>query len=193
MHPLFDRLSLGTQFAVLLAALAAFVALLGTVIASSIVQMQVVSEGRSIADMTEHVGKWASQYGGVHVKTTASASAAGKVGSYLERAMYARSESDGALLTGAQVASEKDLMGATRRIEEYYWKNPALIQREVSEVAMASHSKAQFRITAASVLNLRNAPDEFEREAMHIFESQYAAMAASRNAGSLPAFSRGEV
>ena len=114
MQSLFDRLRLGTQFTILLASLAVFVAMLGNVIASSIVEMQVVSEGRSIADMTEHIGKWASQYGGIHVKT-AGAAGTRKVGSYLERAMYARSEGDNVLLTGAQLASEKNIVEAIKR------------------------------------------------------------------------------
>lgn len=185
MQPLFDRLRLGTQFAILLTALAVFVAMLGNVIASSIVEMQVVSEGRSIADMTEHIGKWASQYGGIHVKT-AGAAGTRKVGSYLERTMYARSEGDNVLLTGAQLASEKDIIEATKRVEEYYWKNPALIQREVSDVASASNSKAQFRITASTVLNPRNAPDPFEKDAIGIIEAKYAAQPPAQPTGGVP-------
>jgi hypothetical protein len=185
MQPRFDRLRLGTQFAILLAALAASLAVLGSVIATSIVEMQVVSEARSIADMTEHIGKWASQYGGVHVKS-AGATGARKVGSYLERSMYARSEEDNTLLTGAQLVAEKDIVEASKRVEEYYWKNPALIQREVSDVASASNSKAQFRITAATVLNPRNAPDAFEKAAISVIETQYAAQPPARPTGGAP-------
>jgi hypothetical protein len=182
---MFDRLRLSTQFAILLAAVAISVAVLGSVIAGSIVEMQVVSEARSIADMTEHIGKWASQYGGIHVKSTGGTGVR-KVGSYLERAVYARSEGDNSLLTGSQLASEKDVFDATKRVEEYYWKNPALIQREVSDVASASNSKAKFRITAATVLNPRNAPDAFEKEALGVIDAKYKAQPPAMPTGDVP-------
>lgn len=185
MYLRFDRLRLSMQLTIVLAVLAASVLVAGAVIVRSIAQAQVLSEGRSIADMTEHIGKWASQYDAVHVKTGASVSKRA-VGGFLERAVYARSERDRAVLTGIHVAPEKEFMEATRGIEEYYSKNGSIIQREVSEVAKASRAKAQFKITAASVLNAGNAPDEFEREALRTIESDYARRVASRPVGNVP-------
>jgi hypothetical protein len=41
-------------------------------LSESLVLRQTVSEGRTVADMVENIGRWASQYGGVHVRTVGS-------------------------------------------------------------------------------------------------------------------------
>lgn len=132
-------------------------------IAQTLVLRQTLSEGRTVADMVENIGRWASQYGGVHAKTTG---ADAKIpGNFLTRAVYSVSEGDAAVLQGALVKTAV-AEGAAQRVEAYHWKNPALIQREVADVVAASGSKARFRLTARSVLNQNNAPDAFEREAL---------------------------
>lgn len=167
MFRLFDRLSLGMQFGLLLAGLIAVVAVAGSILSSSIVTSQVLNEGRSVADMAEHIGKWASQYGGIHVKTTSTNPKF--PGSYLEKYVYAVGAGPAAVnqqpVKGSALAPSAVVM-SDMRADNYFWKNPALVQREVSDISLASPAKAKFRMTARSVLNKHNAPNEFEKEAM---------------------------
>jgi hypothetical protein len=133
-------------------------------IGQTLVLRQTLSEGRTVADMVENIGRWASQYGGVHAKTTGTDA---KIpGNFLTRAVYSVSEGDAAVLQGALVKTASGEQAALQRVESYHWKNPALIQREVADVVAASGSKARFRLTARTVLNQNNAPDAFEREAL---------------------------
>jgi hypothetical protein len=133
-------------------------------IGQTLVLRQTLSEGRTVADMVENIGRWASQYGGVHAKTTGTDA---KIpGNFLTRAVYSVSEGDAAVLQGALVKTASGEQAALQRVEAYHWKNPALIQREVADVVAASGSKARFRLTARTVLNQNNAPDAFEREAL---------------------------
>ncbi len=136
--------------------------------AEALVISRTVSEGRTVADVAENVGRWASQYGGVHVRTEGAA--ASLPGTFLTRSVYAMSGDDAAFLQGARSddkaavkLSEKDVM---QRVEAYHWKNPALVQRELSDVLLAAGSKAQYRLTARTVLNESNAPNAFELEAL---------------------------
>ena len=125
---------------------------------------QTISEGRTVADMVENIGKWASQYGGVHVRTQG---ANAKIpGNFLTRSVYSISGSDNQVLQGSKVEAAVAERDALERVEAYHWKNPALIQREVADVIAASGSKARYRLTARTVLNKNNAPDTFEREAL---------------------------
>jgi HAMP domain-containing protein len=167
----FHRLSLKAQFGILLAALIGLVIGAGSIIGRSIVVSQTLKESRSIAQMVEHIGKWGSQYGGIHVKTSGVKSPS--PGSYLERYSYTFNAEDSALLGGSRVVSRSAELDALRRVESYHWKNPALIQREVSEIAAASASPAKFRITAKTVLNPNNAPNAFEREAIEHIDADF--------------------
>lgn len=137
--------------------------------AESLVLSQSVSEGRTVADLVENVGRWASQYGGVHVRTVGTES---KIpGSFLTRAVYAASSGDAGVLSGSRSSQSGVEHDAMQRVEAYHWKNPALIQREVADVIAASGSKARYRLTARTVLNTNNAPDAFELEAMDALQA----------------------
>jgi Protein of unknown function (DUF3365) len=155
-----SALSLVAPLALLLLSLGAATWWIG----QTLVLRQTLSEGRTVADMVENIGRWASQYGGVHAKTTG---ADAKIpGNFLTRAVYSVSEGDATVLQGALVKTATGEQAAMQRIEAYHWKNPALIQREVADVVAASGSKARFRLTARTVLNQNNAPDAFEKEAL---------------------------
>lgn len=133
-------------------------------IGQTLVLRQTLSEGRTVADMVENIGRWASQYGGVHAKTTGTDA---KIpGNFLTRAVYSVTDGDASVLQGALLKTATGEQAALQRVEAYHWKNPALIQREVADVVAASGSKARFRLTARTVLNTNNAPDAFEREAL---------------------------
>lgn len=136
--------------------------------AEALVVSRTVSEGRTVADVAENVGRWASQYGGVHVRTEGAGAAL--PGTFLTRSVYAMTNGDAAFLQGAR-AEDKDAPKLTekqvmQRVEAYHWKNPALVQRELADVLLAAGSKAQYRLTARTVLNESNAPNAFELEAL---------------------------
>jgi len=138
-------------------------------ISESLMLRQTVSESRTVADMVENIGRWASQYGGVHVRTTGTNA---KIpGNFLTRSVYAVSGADNELLQGAKVNDATAERDARDRVEAYHWKNPALIQREVADVISASGSKARYRLTARTVLNKNNAPDAFEQEALNAVQA----------------------
>lgn len=155
------------------------VAALGTAawrIADNLAEGQAVSEGRIVADMAETVGRWASQYGGVHARTQGAG--ASLPGSFLTRSVYAGADGDATLLNGAKAEQRHGEREAMARIETYYWKNPALIQREVADVLMATNSLAQYRMTARTVLNRNNAPNPFEVEALDALQKAFQAQGA---------------
>lgn len=138
-------------------------------LSDALVLRQTVNEGRTVADMVENIGRWASQYGGVHVRTVGSNA---KIpGNFLTRSVYAVSGADGQVLQGAKVEAAAAERDALERVEAYHWKNPALIQREVADVITASGSKARYRLTARTVLNKNNAPDQFETEALDAIQA----------------------
>lgn len=128
--------------------------------AEALVVRQTVQESRTVADLAENVGKWASQYGGVHARTVGVD--AKFPGNFLTRATFGASDT----ATPAAPASEGSEKQALSRVETFYWKNPALIQREVADVITASGSASRYRLTARTVMNKNNAPNAFEVEAL---------------------------
>lgn len=148
-----------------LALLGAALALTTWWITEALVVSRTVNESRTVADLAENVGRWASQYGGVHARTVGTD--AKFPGNFLTRATFASTEGDGATLQGARTTEAGgSSQEAMKRVETYYWKNPALIQREVADVITASGSLSRYRLTARTVLNKNNAPNAFELEAL---------------------------
>ncbi len=140
-------------------------------ISEALMLRQTVREGRTVADMAESVGRWASQYGGVHVRTKGADSRL--PGSFLTRSVYAGSEQDGAVLQGtATNAGDGAERQAMQRVEAYHWKNPALVQREVADAMTAGGLRARYRMTARTVLNPNNAPNAFETEALDALQAE---------------------
>lgn len=154
-----------------LAALLSMLALAALWAAQALLVQTALAEGRAVADMAENVGRWASQYEGVHVRTEG---VKGKLpGSFLTHSTFDTEPRPGGALRGqavsAGVTSDRALMD---RLETYYWKNPALVQREVADVVTASGSRIRWRMTARSVLNPSNQPTPFELEALDDLQSR---------------------
>lgn len=168
----FSRLSVMSQFCAILLALIAALAVAAVLIGQSLVLSQTLNESRSVADMAEHIATWASRYGGVSVRLKGAV--ASGAGTYLERRVYTADSSDLGLLSGTRTSTAKMDLNAISNLEAYYSKNPALIQREVSDIASASTSEAKFRITAKTVLNLRNEANPFELQAIASIEKSGA-------------------
>jgi HAMP domain-containing protein len=175
MFDFFARFSLRVQVSVLMALLIAVVIVAGSIVGQSIVVSQTVNESRSVADMAEHIGTWASQYGGVHIKKTGKDVA--NSGSFLQKSTYAASEKDQNAInwrsSGTKIEDQSEATAALGRVDTYFWKNPALIQREVSDIASHSQTNAKFRLTAKSVLNKNNAPNPFESDAIKAIDSKF--------------------
>lgn len=168
----FSRLSLRLQFVSLMAVFSVLVLVAVGIVGHSLVVSQSVNIGRSVADMAEHIGTWASKYGGLHVKQIGLQGS--EPGSYLQQFSYAKDDADAGLLTGHGIDRQvAESLRALARTETYYWKNPALIQREISDVAALSASAVKFRLTAKSVLNPANAPNAFEVEALAAIDQKF--------------------
>lgn len=137
--------------------------------AQSLVVSHAVQESRTMADLADNVGRWASQYGGLHARTVGVD--AKFPGNFLTRSAFASSESDDAIVQGTKVRDQGAEAAAMRRVETYYWKNPALIQREVADVVAASGSLSRYRLTARTVMNKNNAPNAFEIQALDALQA----------------------
>lgn len=140
--------------------------------ADALLVKRAVNEGRVVADMAETVGRWASQYGGIHAYTQGTN--ASPPGSFLTRSMYAGTTDDAGVLQGSRTEHRLEERQAMQRVETYYWKNPALVQREVADVLLASNGRAQYRMTARTVLNRNNTPNGFELEALDALQKAFA-------------------
>ena len=138
----------------------------------AVVVQQTVRESRTVADLAENVGKWASQYGGVHARTVGVD--AKFPGNFLTRSTFASSAGDSANLSGTRIGESSLSQEALKGVESYYWKNPALIQREVADVINASGSLSRYRLTARTVMNRNNAPNAFETEALDALQADAA-------------------
>jgi len=145
---------------------AAVVAVATGVIVHSLIVEQALNQSRSVADMAEHIGTWASRYGGLYVGQPAGGQPA-HIGTFLERHVYRSESAAGHAPAGPPLASSAAL-GAydPKEFDAYYSKNPALIQREVGDISAQSPTGNRFRLTARSVFNPANAADAFERRAL---------------------------
>lgn len=148
----------------------------GWQVAQSVMLSRSVSEGRTIADMVEGVGRWASKYGGMHARTEGLG--APIPGSYLTRSTYAVTTTELGLLQGVKADQGLEQRQAMERLENYHWKNPALIQREIADVLAESGSRSFYRMTARTVLNQNNAPNPFELEALNNIQQAFAKLSA---------------
>jgi HAMP domain-containing protein len=99
---------------------------------------QLHSEARTISENVISFGSWVSQYGRVWVKDNDV--------SYL----------------GHMAATDNESQSTVN----FYSKNPALAQREFSEVVAKSAAPAKFRMTSDNFMNPVNKPDGFEAAAL---------------------------
>lgn len=141
-------------------------------------------EGRAVADMAENVGRWASQYGGVHIRTQGVQ--AKLPGSYLTRSTFEGRPDASGPIQGAAAPLALSERTQLDQLENFFWKNPALIQREVADTATSAGSRLRWRLTARTVLNPNNRPQAFELEALDHLQ------AAKPGAPGLPTEGTGE-
>lgn len=154
---LLKKLPIAIQFAALL--IAGLAVALGTayLVGRAVYVGEVRSQARTVADMVDNVGRWATQYRGLWVKGDPK-NANFKVGSFLEQ------ESTAAPPDPLLAMTRPDLMPPA-----FHRKNPALVQRELSDITAASAAKAKFRMTSDKYMNPDNAPTRFDVVAMDHF------------------------
>jgi HAMP domain-containing protein len=108
----------------------------------SVYENELKAQAETVADNVDAFGSWVSQYGRVWVKDDNK--------SYLGQVT---------LHTSPDAAVPSDPW-------HFYSKNPALAQREFSEVVEKSTSPAKFRMTSHNFMNPVNKPDAFESKAL---------------------------
>ena len=106
-------------------------------------------QARGMADNVSAFGKWVSQYGRVWVKDKSDTK-------FLSQVSFVGPE------TG----------GTETATVNFYSKNPALAQREFSEVVAKSTASAKFRITSDNWMNPANKPDPWEAEAISTIKNR---------------------
>ena len=138
--------SLTVQFAFVFLVALALVGAAFYLILDRIYVNQLKSQAETVADNVDAFGTWVAQYGRVWVKDDAR--------SFLGHLPVYQVE-DG---VAAGSSGLKPI--------HFYSKNPALAQREFSEVVARSSSPSKFRLTSHNVMNPGNAPDPFEVAAL---------------------------
>jgi len=145
------RLSLTTQFALVFLVALALVGAASWLILDRIYLNQLKSQAETVADNVDAFGSWVAQYGRVWVK-----------------------DNDKSYLGHLPAFQNEDTTGAAPKMTpvNFYSKNPALAQREFSEVVEHSASPAKFRLTSHNVMNPNNKPDAFEEGALRRIREQ---------------------
>ena len=145
------RLSLTTQFALVFLVALALVGAASWLILDRIYMNQLKSQAETVADNVDAFGSWVAQYGRVWVK-----------------------DNDKSYLGHLPAFQNEDTTGAAPKMTpvNFYSKNPALAQREFSEVVEHSASPAKFRLTSHNVMNPNNRPDGFEEGALRRIREQ---------------------
>lgn len=136
--------SLTVQFAFVFLLALALVGVAFYLLLDGIYVNQLKSQAETVADNVDAFGSWVAQYGRVWVK--------GDKRSYLGHLGVFQAEDP------TQPANLTPI--------DFYSKNPALAQREFSEVVEQSSSAAKFRLTSHNVMNPNNKADEFEDNAL---------------------------
>lgn len=145
--------SIGTQFAlVFLTALAMLCAAFYWML-NQVYYSQLKSQAETVADNVDAFGSWVAKYGRVWVRDNDD-SYLGHLNLYLKEA---QAQTGGASSVVDQAALKE---------VSFFSKNPALAQREFSEVIEKSPSKAKFKLTSHNFMNPANKPDAFEDRAL---------------------------
>jgi len=144
---MFLNRSITTQFTVVF--VVALLLVVGSfyLVLDSVYRNELKSQAETVADNVDAFGSWVSQYGRVWVRDN-DKSFLGKV----------------TLVSAPDPAATAATPPAD--VWHFYSKNPALAQREFSEVVEKSPSPAKFRVTSHNFMNPVNKPDAFETRAL---------------------------
>ncbi len=144
--------SITTQFAIVF--VLALLLIIGSfyLVLDSVYRSELKSQAETVADNVDAFGSWVSQYGRVWVR-----------------------DDNKSYLGQVTLVSAPDGTGAPADIWHFYSKNPALAQREFSEVVEKSASPAKFRVTSHNFMNPVNKPDAFEANALERIRANHLA------------------
>lgn len=150
------------------------------------------NQARTVADLVDNVGTWASQYNGIWVKSDPDDPSV-LVGSFLERNWGIPTKEFNPASIGDILSPQSDitkLHGLSDTLSSvtsvaYHRKNPALVQRELSDVTRNSMAKAKFRMTSDRFMNPDNAPTRFELAAIESLRASGQAEYSERTDRSL--------
>jgi len=154
--------SITTQFALVFLLALVLMGSASYLILDRIYQSQLQSEAETVADNVDAFGNWVAQYGRVWVKDNDQ--------SFLGHAVLFASDNPNEVPPKLTTVN-------------FYSKNPALAQREFSEVVEHSASPAKFRMTSHNVMNPNNKPDEFEQRALAAIRDRHLAEYHERTSG----------
>jgi methyl-accepting chemotaxis protein len=151
--------SITTQFTIVF--IVALLLIVGSfyLVLESVYHSQLKAQAETVADNVDAFGSWVSQYGRVWVRDNDK--------SYLGQVTLVNAPDP------AQGAPAAD--AAPPALWHFYSKNPALAQREFSEVVEKSASPAKFRVTSHNFMNAVNKPDAFEAKALDAIRSRHLA------------------
>ena len=136
--------SITTQFTIVF--VVALLLVVGSfyLVLDSVYRTELKSQAETVADNVDAFGSWVSQYGRVWVR-----------------------DDNKSYLGQVTLVSTPDAAGtASGDVWHFFSKNPALAQREFSEVVEKSASPAKFRVTSHNFMNPVNKPDAFEAKAL---------------------------
>ena len=144
---MFLNRSITTQFTVVF--VVALLLVVGSfyLVLDSVYRNELKSQAETVADNVDAFGSWVSQYGRVWVRDNDK--------SFLGKVTLVSAPDPAASATAAPAD-----------VWHFYSKNPALAQREFSEVVEKSPSPAKFRVTSHNYMNPVNKPDAFETRAL---------------------------
>ncbi len=136
-----SRLSITTQFALVFLVALGLIGGASWLILDRVYLHQLKSQAETVADNVDAFGNWVAQYGRVWVR-----------------------DDDRSYLGHLGLLQADDLAATPPKATQvnFYSKNPALAQREFSEVVEKSASPSKFRLTSHNVMNPGNKPDAFE-------------------------------
>jgi hypothetical protein len=151
--------SITTQFTIVF--IVALLLVVGSfyLVLESVYHSQLTAQAETVADNVDAFGSWVSQYGRVWVRDNDK--------SYLGQVTLISAPEPG--------QSTASVDGAAPPLWHFYSKNPALAQREFSEVVEKSASPAKFRVTSHNFMNPVNKPDAFEGKALDAIRSKHLA------------------
>ncbi len=140
-----NKISISTKFIALFLFIVSLNAVAYYFMLQNVYQQELKSQAKTVVSNVESFGAWVAQHGRVWVRE-------GSKESFLSQELYR-----------ASCENQDD-----QSFVHFYSKNPALAQREFSEVVAKSASPAKFHMTSHNVMNPINAPDDFEKTALDI-------------------------
>ena len=172
------KLPLATQYLLMLLLIVGLMVTLSLTLARDINVSAKLNEARTVTDMVENIGTWSAQYKGVWVRKESTDSKL-NVGDFLnqEYATAASSPSQAASVVPPLSENPTDTVAAVApdiviSSTTFHQKNPALIQREMSQITEKSSAKAKFRMTSDKFMNPDNAPNLFEMTALEAIRAK---------------------